>query len=589
MKTRFLQAGLTLILCTFLNVSQAQFRYIFDNFVVPQTTYTNVGPDSETIRVYADESYVYNGETKPGYLFTDFATQYLPALTDTIFVGIDDGVENLYVDLNLNNAFAAATYKGFAFYQGTPVNGYWGIGNDGTSSNVFVGYGDGDAMDNNFYVEAGQMVDSLIFILEKAPNSTANMAINGFNWIPDSGQRPSANPDLSLVGVCDDQLDVMFVLDNSNSIESTEYAQIRAGIINGLTTLSSSGIATIQASFVRFGTEAEQGPSDIVVDATSLGAGGTINTWINTVYGTAGPGGGQTNFTAALDTAKTMFNGGDTYELLVFFTDGIINDRESIVDAAAHANYLKDNSVHMLYLGAGQMGPEIIQNAAGFLTDYPSPIEYDNNTNLDEGDYRYMTDYSDLNIFVNNILSSCIETPVELIDFDAYADGCEVNIEWATASEINNDYFLIERSADGHRFETIGKVYGSGTSSEIIDYSFVDQNPSTSNFYRLKQVDFDGKYEYSEILQVKAACRSFQVFPTLFDNQVTIETDEDFKFNTTIIVSDVMGRKIHEEKVDRSSDYQVSIDLGHLNHGVYFLSILEDGVLHSTQKLVKRM
>jgi hypothetical protein len=94
--------------------------------------------------------------------------------------------------------------------------------------------------------------------------------------------------------------------------------------------------------------------------------------------------------------------------------------------------------------------------------------------------------------------------PVELIEFYVAVQNSEVALHWSTASEINNSRFEIEYSNDGVIWSTIGVVAGSGNSSTQQDYSFIDfDNNGLSGYYRLKQVDFDGKYEYTETVWIE--------------------------------------------------------------------------------------
>ncbi len=93
--------------------------------------------------------------------------------------------------------------------------------------------------------------------------------------------------------------------------------------------------------------------------------------------------------------------------------------------------------------------------------------------------------------------------PVKLIAFNAVLDNKEVNCTWETASEINNNYFTIERSIDGSSFESIGRVKGKGNTNTNTRYSFTDNNPFAGiSYYRLKQTDFDNTYSYSAIKRV---------------------------------------------------------------------------------------
>nr|MBX2846022.1 T9SS type A sorting domain-containing protein [Saprospiraceae bacterium] len=102
-----------------------------------------------------------------------------------------------------------------------------------------------------------------------------------------------------------------------------------------------------------------------------------------------------------------------------------------------------------------------------------------------------------------------VPLPVELIRFDAEGDSNgNTLLNWTTASEENNDRFEIERSVDGVSFDTVGEVLGNGTTTETSHYVYTDYDASASGsqlFYRLRQVDFDGKSAYSDIELVNFA------------------------------------------------------------------------------------
>jgi len=113
--------------------------------------------------------------------------------------------------------------------------------------------------------------------------------------------------------------------------------------------------------------------------------------------------------------------------------------------------------------------------------------------------------------------------PVELTEFTAKANKVAVDL---MASEIDNDFFVIERSSDARRFEAIGKVEGSGSTASISNYSFIDKNPlKGNNYYRLKQTDFDGAYEYSDIRNVNFDGEELQIYPnpSFAGNEITIQ------------------------------------------------------------------
>src|SRR5690606_20289567 len=93
--------------------------------------------------------------------------------------------------------------------------------------------------------------------------------------------------------------------------------------------------------------------------------------------------------------------------------------------------------------------------------------------------------------------------PVELTSFTGSASGSEVNLSWATATELNNSGFSIERKYENSEFTEAGFVQGFGTTSEPKSYSFADKNLQSGVYtYRLKQIDFDGTFEYSDEIEV---------------------------------------------------------------------------------------
>jgi len=105
----------------------------------------------------------------------------------------------------------------------------------------------------------------------------------------------------------------------------------------------------------------------------------------------------------------------------------------------------------------------------------------------------------------NNIktLSSNCLLPVDLLNFTSTILNKSVKLQWQTMTEINSNYFSIERSADGINFSGIGKQSAAGNSNDLTQYVFIDHTPLSTNYYRLKEVDLDGNYQYSNILLVK--------------------------------------------------------------------------------------
>jgi hypothetical protein len=136
--------------------------------------------------------------------------------------------------------------------------------------------------------------------------------------------------------------------------------------------------------------------------------------------------------------------------------------------------------------------------------------------------------------------------PVELVEFKAETSIDVHTLKFTTASESNNSHFEIERSADSRNFIKIGEVEGAGTTSESHTYLFADQRPLKGmNYYRLRQVDFDGSSEMSKIVSLRFGnTQSIAVYPTLVIDQVNIELEEASDQDGNWQVFDLQGREI---------------------------------------------
>src|SRR5690606_477794 len=100
--------------------------------------------------------------------------------------------------------------------------------------------------------------------------------------------------------------------------------------------------------------------------------------------------------------------------------------------------------------------------------------------------------------YLNTIL------PIELKSFEAFLIQGVVEINWATFTEYNNHYFVVERSRDGITFDSLFYVEGAGYSKSILNYQTVDDRPLAGmSYYRLKQVDYDGRFTYSELVVIR--------------------------------------------------------------------------------------
>jgi N-acetylneuraminic acid mutarotase len=174
--------------------------------------------------------------------------------------------------------------------------------------------------------------------------------------------------------------------------------------------------------------------------------------------------------------------------------------------------------------------------------------------------------------------------PVELTSFTASANGEEVTLCWSTATEVNNQGFEIQRSIVGNDFFIVGFVNGHGTTTEQQNYSFADRNLDDGKYsYRLKQVDYDGSYEYSEVVEVE--WRSFnsylleQNYPNPFNPTTTIGFGIQNKSNVRITILNAIGEEVAVVLNDEREPgfHKVEFNAANLPSGVYFYQLKAGG------------
>ncbi|PCJ64394.1 MAG: hypothetical protein COA58_13655 [Bacteroidetes bacterium] len=186
--------------------------------------------------------------------------------------------------------------------------------------------------------------------------------------------------------------------------------------------------------------------------------------------------------------------------------------------------------------------------------------------------------------------------PVELVSFEAKRlDLNEVELQWTTASELNNDFFYVERKtlADSE-FQIIGTINGVGTSNSQIDYHFTDFNASSkSASYRLVQVDYDQTISYSEIVKVNrtesAVVLDVFVSPNPVENivNVTLDLIAEGVSNVSLEIRSIDGTLVQTQDVSVESLGTVRLDLGGLKSGIYFLNCKVDNQIKVVKRLVK--
>lgn len=176
--------------------------------------------------------------------------------------------------------------------------------------------------------------------------------------------------------------------------------------------------------------------------------------------------------------------------------------------------------------------------------------------------------------------------PIQLVDFTANYDGTNVNCAWVTASELNNDYFTVERSLDGRSFTEIGIINGAGTTNRTHEYGLPDTQPVTGmSYYRLKQTDFNGAYSYSPVRPIEIAGNKgdFHINFVSHQNGSILFNYNIGNSDTKMFVHDMTGRILYSTAITGSNTFM----LGDQNwsKGVYTFTIT-DGKNSDQRKFV---
>jgi len=220
-------------------------------------------------------------------------------------------------------------------------------------------------------------------------------------------------------------------------------------------------------------------------------------------------------------------------------------------------------------------------NSNPFTLTAPAPGYYVINAGYKNPSRRW--DSAAVNLFV----------PVELAGFSSAVSENDVTLSWHTATELNNSGFQVERMQGNNEWNEIGFVNGNGTTTEIHNYSFEDKNLAAGTYnYRIKQIDFDGTYEYF-ILEDEVEISSpgnfvlLQNYPNPFNPTTTIKYLVAEKTFVSLKIYDVAGSEvatiINREQV--AGEYEFDFDAGNLTSGVYFYK-LQAGNFVETKKMI---
>jgi len=200
--------------------------------------------------------------------------------------------------------------------------------------------------------------------------------------------------------------------------------------------------------------------------------------------------------------------------------------------------------------------------------------------------------YASLDGFSLNPSAPCgpIVLPIELVNFDVTVLGNDkVQLKWITAMEKNNDHFVIERSKDGVSFEAVTRVEGAKNSNVNVSYGVYDTEPlSGISYYRLKQVDTDGSFEYSDLRVVEMKGKNdFTLVPNPASGEVSVNFVCQSAVNETIHVYDNRGYLVLSKEVFCNEGVNnTKLDISSLKNGIYFVFLNTSAKIYKSKLVI---
>lgn len=228
------------------------------------------------------------------------------------------------------------------------------------------------------------------------------------------------------------------------------------------------------------------------------------------------------------------------------------------------------------WLGAGDLG----LGAAELNQFANDKLDLINNNYIDPTSGESLNFIADPSCYDYGMLTSSF--PIKLAEFFATAkENYSVECTWKTSSELNNEVFVVERSRDGMLYEPVGEVPGAGNSQTLQSYAFTDSNPyDNTSYYRLKQVDFDGRFTYSESKEVhldprNKAIANLTFFPNPVVNQLNLHIDSQQNVTAQVRICKSNGATVLREQINlRTGENHHLFDCSTWSNGMYFIEAI---------------
>lgn len=270
------------------------------------------------------------------------------------------------------------------------------------------------------------------------------------------------------------------------------------------------------------------------------------------------------------------------YDLSLYYTQAEINGWQTATGQSVSAGSIVEVSGN-----ANSISAVTPANSTTFTINVHSAT----NTTFSTNDYKItsagISGFSGFGFGVPGV-----DLPVTLISFNAYKINDIAQLKWETSSERNNAGFDIEKSKDGQNFYKIGFVAGVNNFNSIRKYNFIDKDINANKqYYRLKQVDNDGKFDYSEVRLLTFDKIKFSVFPNPFSSSISISAFTDVNENVMVSIFNSEGKVVYDKNIEISANQTVHLEenvIQQLSKGIYYIRIANASEILFAEKIVKK-
>jgi hypothetical protein len=289
-------------------------------------------------------------------------------------------------------------------------------------------------------------------------------------------------------------------------------------------------------------------------------------------------------------TSATVLNGnlildgqGDTNAVFIIKINGAlstsISSKISIINSAALTN------VYWQINGAFSLGDSTVFKGNALVN---GAIALSNVASLSGRGLSIGGMISMRNNTVFRPVQSFNPLPIELLSFSVHPIGTNVQLNWSTASEINNNYFTVQHTKDGINFEEVIRIPGAGNSVTKLDYSAIDKAPYEGvSYYRLMQTDFDGKFAYSYLVVVNLERPvNGDIYPNPFSTAATVMINDASEINhAELRLYTMEGTEVMNTAITKQL---TTLDTSQLPSGIYFYQILHNDKIIKSGKLISQ-